>query len=110
MAVDVINGVEHVYAPNPKMQGQEWEKEFPPIVTTAKWLINKFTGEIVPNTVEFARRSDILEPYLGELPKEGQGETVEKVNKALAKANGKSGKQAQAPVAQAQTPGDLPEL
>ena len=68
MTVEVIDGVEHVYAPNPKMQGEEWAKEYPPIVTTSKWLINKYTGEIFPNTEEFAKRSDILEPYLGEIP------------------------------------------
>lgn len=85
MSVEVVDGVEHVFAPNPKMQGDDWAKEYPPIKTTAKWLVNKFTGEIFPNTEEFARRSDILEPYLGELPTDGMAgdTTVAKVNEVL---------------------------
>lgn len=81
------NGVEHVYAPNPKMQGEDWVKEYPPIKTSSPWLVNKYTGEIFPNTAEFARRSDILEPYLGELPRDGAGEVVKGVNKVLQNAN-----------------------
>lgn len=79
------NGVEHIYAPNPKMQGEDWSKEYPPIKTNSMWLVNKYTGEIFPNTVEFARRSDILEPYLGELPRDGisEGATVAQVNAVL---------------------------
>lgn len=72
MSVEIIDGVEHVYAPNPKMQGEVWEKEYPTIKSSAKWLINKYTGELFPNTEEFARRSDILEPYMGEMPDDGQ--------------------------------------
>lgn len=87
MAVDIINGVEHTYAPNPKMQGEDWAREYPPIKTTSQWLVNKYTGEIFPNTEEFARRSDILEPYLGELPTDGQAEVATQVNAALANAN-----------------------
>lgn len=83
----VYNGddVGHVFAPNPKMQGNNWEAEYPPIKTTAKWLVNKYTGEIFPNTEEFSRRSDILEPYLGELPRDGvsEGSTVAAINQAL---------------------------
>lgn len=67
MAVEIIDGMEHAYAPNPKMQGEDWASEYPPIVTTSQWLINKYTGQVFPNTPEFARRSDILEPYLGEI-------------------------------------------
>lgn len=83
MAVEIIDGVEHVYAPNPKMQGEVWSVEYPPIKTGSKWLINKYTGEIFPNTEEFARRSDILEPYLGELPTGQESETVNQVNQAI---------------------------
>lgn len=83
------NGVGHVYAPNPKMQGEDWSKEYPPIKTSSLWLINKFTGEIFPNTAEFARRSDILEPYLGELPRDEAGEdsTVVRINRMLERGN-----------------------
>lgn len=84
MTVEVDEfGAQHIFAPNPKMQGEDWVKEYPPIETTSKWLVNKYTGEIFPNTAEFARRSDILEPYLGELPREQQGEVAESVNKLL---------------------------
>lgn len=85
MAVENVNGVEHVYAPNPKMQGENWVAEYPPVVTQSPWLVNKYTGEIVPNTPEFARRSDILEPYLGELPRDGMAsQPVQAVNAVLA--------------------------
>lgn len=85
MAVEVVGGVEHIFAPNPKLQGDEWAKEYPPIKTTSKWLVSKYTGEIFPNTEEFARRSDILEPYLGELPVDGMvnNTTIVKVNEIL---------------------------
>lgn len=94
MSVEIDeNGVEHIYAPNPKMQGEEWSKEYPLIKTSSKWLINKYTGEIFPNTEEFARRSDILEPYLGELPRDGNnvGDTVEKINGLLNKQEEETG-------------------
>lgn len=85
MAVVVYeDGVEHRFAPNPKLQGENWGEEYPPIKTNAKWLINKYTGEIVPNQEDFAKRSDILEPYLGELPADGVvSETERSVNNAL---------------------------
>lgn len=73
------------FTPNPTLNAETWEQEYPPIKTKSPWLVNKFTGEIFPNTPEFARRSDCLEPYLGELPRDGQGvgETVVQVNKVL---------------------------
>lgn len=91
MAVETVDGVEHIYAPNPKLQGEHWEAEYPPIVTKSKWLVNKYTGEIFPNTEEFARRSDILEPYFGEMTRDGvnEGEEIAKINKALANVSGK---------------------
>lgn len=76
------------YAPNPILEQGKWEEKYPPIVTTSEWLINIYTGEIVPNTPEFARRSDILQPYYGELPQEQQGETVEQVNKVFEQVDG----------------------
>ena len=90
MAVEVIDGVEHIYAPNPKLQGQHWEAEYPPIQTTSQWLINKYTGEILPNTPEFARRSDILEPYFGELDQTlpDVSQTTTLVNTTLKQAEG----------------------
>lgn len=66
MASVVVDGIEHIYAPNPKMATDTWANDFPPIVTNARWLRNKYTGEILPNHEEFAVRSDILEPYYGE--------------------------------------------
>ena len=66
MATIVMDGVEHKFADNPKLQGENWEAEFPPIVSDAPFLRCKFTGQIYPNTEEFAERSDILEPYYGE--------------------------------------------
>ena len=82
MATEIIDDVEHIFAPNPKLQGEHWEQEFPPIQTNSKWLRNRFTGELFPNTAEFARRSDILEAYedegLQELPK-GQTATKKKI-------------------------------
>lgn len=71
ISVEIIDGVEHRFAPNPFLQGEVWEKQYPPIKSDCKFLINKYTGEIVPNTEEFARRSDILQPYLGEMTDEG---------------------------------------
>lgn len=75
------------YAPNPTLSQGTWEESYPPIKTKSPWLINKFTGEVFPNTEAFARRSDILEPYLGELPTAEQGEVVGQVNQALAQAD-----------------------
>lgn len=71
-----IKGVEYAHAPNPKMYSEAWEKDYPPITAKTPWLRNKYTGDIVPNTPEFARRSDILEPFYGELPLEGDFDTV----------------------------------
>lgn len=82
MAVEIIDDVEHKYAPNPKLQGEHWEAEYPPIQTPHRWLINKFTGELFPNTVEFARRSDILEPYEGEPTKEDLNSLVHQDKKS----------------------------
>ena len=65
MAKIDVEGVEHVYAGNPKMSGDNWTEEFPPIETTAQWLRCKETGQIYPNTEDFRYRSDILEPYFG---------------------------------------------
>lgn len=66
MAIVMIGDDQVVYPPNPKMQGEDWAKEYPPIQSKARWLINKFTGDIVPNHEEFAARSDIYEPFLGD--------------------------------------------
>lgn len=66
MAEIDVDGVVHTYAGNPKMSGEEWSKEFPAIITDAKLLRCKETGQIYPNTEEFCYRSDILEPYFGE--------------------------------------------
>lgn len=74
------------YAPNPTLPDGTWEENYPPIKTNSQWLINKFTGEIFPNTEAFARRSDVLEPYLGELPVGEQGETITQVNQTLVQA------------------------
>lgn len=65
MATVDVEGVEHVYAGNPKMSGEDWSSEFPAIDTKAKFLRCKQTGQIYPNTEEFCYRSDILEPYFG---------------------------------------------
>ena len=73
MPVEIIEGVEHRYAPNPTMHGEEWAREHPPIETTAAFLRNKYTGDIVPNFPEFAERSDVYEPYLGD-PKDAGDE------------------------------------
>jgi len=75
------------YTPNPTLNAESWEQQYAPIKTNSPWLVNKFTGEIFPNTPEFARRSDCLEPYLGELPRDGAGEVVKGVNKVLQNAN-----------------------
>lgn len=66
MPVEIIDGVEHIYAPNPTMHGEDWAREHPPVKTTSRWLRNKFTGEIVPNHPEFAERSDVYEAFLGD--------------------------------------------
>lgn len=66
-ATTTYNGIEHQFAPNPRLSGEDWKREFPPINTDAEYLRNKFTGDIVPNTPDFAQRSDILEPYFGDL-------------------------------------------
>ena len=63
MSYKDTNGVEHNFAPNPKMQGEDWKAEFPPITEPTRLLKNKYTGELVPNTPDMALRSDILEPY-----------------------------------------------
>lgn len=85
MTVEIIDGVEHVYAPNPKLEGEKWSAEYPPIVTNSPWLISKYTGELFPNTPEFARRSDILEAYLG-TPQDLENQTTQPVNEVLANA------------------------
>ncbi len=66
MAAVIVDGTTHRFAGNPVLQGEVWSDEFPAIVTTAQYLRNKSTGEIVPNFPEFAERSDILEPYFGD--------------------------------------------
>lgn len=63
MSYKDTNGVEHNFAPNPKMQGEDWKAEFPPITEPTRLLKNKYTGELVPNTPDMALRSEILEPY-----------------------------------------------
>lgn len=66
MATEIIDGVEHTFAPNAVMRGSDWSAEYPPINANVKWLRNRYTGEIVPNFPEFAGRSDVFEPYLGD--------------------------------------------
>lgn len=56
------------YAPNPILSQGTWEETFPPIKSSAQYLINKYTGDIVFNTIENAMRSDVYQPYLGTLP------------------------------------------
>lgn len=73
-----------IAAPNPTLSAEHWHEQYPPIETKSEWLINKFTGEIFPNTPQLAERSDILEPYFGEIPKAEQGEIIERINSALA--------------------------
>lgn len=75
------------FTPNPTLNAETWEEQYPMLKTSSPWLVNKFTGEIFPNTPDFARRSDCLEPYLGELPRDGAGEVVKGVNKVLQNAN-----------------------
>lgn len=75
------------FTPNPTLNADTWDEQYPPIKTSSPWLVNKFTGEIFPNTPEFARRSDCLEPYLGELPKDSAGVVVKEVNAALKNTN-----------------------
>ena len=65
MAVSIVGGVEHRHAPNPRMHTEDWNSEYPALNTDAPFLINKFTGDILPNTPEFRERSDVLEPYYG---------------------------------------------
>lgn len=79
------------FTPNPTLNASTWHEQYPPIRTSSPWLVNKFTGEIFPNTPEFARRSDCLEPYLGELPKDSAGEVVKGVNKVLQTSNSEDG-------------------
>lgn len=43
-ATTTYNGIEHPYAPNPRLSGEDWKREFPPIQTDAEYLRNKFTG------------------------------------------------------------------
>ena len=60
----VHNGIEHEYAPNPRIQENGlWSETYPPIEFDGRFLKNKYTGELVPNNPDNARRSDILEPY-----------------------------------------------
>lgn len=66
MASVDVEGVEHIFPGNPKMSGDDWSKEFPPIKTSARFLRCKTTGQLYPNVEEFCYRSDILEPYFGE--------------------------------------------
>lgn len=75
------------FTPNPTLNAEHWEEQYPPIKTNSHWLVNKFTGEIFPNTPEFARRSDCLQPYLGELPRGEQGEIVSNINTVLQQAD-----------------------
>lgn len=84
-----------IATPNPTLNAEHWELQYPPINTNSPWLVNKFTGEIFPNTPEFARRSDCLEPYLGELPRDGAGEVVTDVNNALKHAETADGEMAE---------------
>lgn len=65
MAKVDVEGVVHTYAGNPKLSGESWSEEFPPLNTSAKLLRCKETGQLYPNTEEFSYRSDILEPYFG---------------------------------------------
>lgn len=72
-----------LFTPNPTLNAETWQDQYPPITSSSQWLINKFTGEIYPNTPEFARRSDCLEPYLGELSNAEAGDTAKTINQVL---------------------------
>lgn len=74
------------FTPNPTLNAETWQDQYPPIKSSSPWLVNKFTGEILPNTPELARRSDCLEPYLGELPQDGRIGVVNDVNVVLKSA------------------------
>lgn len=67
MAKVNVDGVEHSYPANPTLEGEVWEVQYPPLPDDAPYLRCKTTGQIYPNFPEFAERSDILEPYYGEL-------------------------------------------
>lgn len=64
MTVEVINDEVFNYAPNPKLEGGSWDKEFPTISGHTLWLRHKITGEFFPNNGDFNRFSDSLEPTL----------------------------------------------
>lgn len=83
MAVSIVGGVEHRHAPNPRMHTEDWNSEYPPLNTDAPYLINKFTGDILPNTPEFRERSDVLEPYYGS----ANGRAPSAAESALAKVD-----------------------
>lgn len=86
-SVVIVDGVEHRFTPNPTMNGEEWKLDYPPIQTSAKWLMNKYTGELFPNTKEFCYHSDCLVPYHGEMTEDGFAHReTGAVNKALAHA------------------------
>lgn len=81
MAVITVGGLEHRHAPNPRMHTEDWSKEYPTLNTDAPYLINKYTGDILPNTPEFRERSDVLEPYYGAV----NGSAPSAAEQALAK-------------------------
>lgn len=83
MTVSIVGGVEHRHAPNPRMHTEDWNSEYPPLNTDAPYLINKFTGDILPNTPEFRERSDVLEPYYGSV----DGRSMSAAEQALAKVD-----------------------
>lgn len=66
MAVIYVDDVEHLFAANPKLESDDWAKENPTISSSYKFLRHKVTGEVFPNEPCFARRSDVLEPYIGD--------------------------------------------
>lgn len=62
-----VTGQTYTVAPNPHIQENGlWSESYPPITDDCLYLRNKYTGEIVPNTPDHARRSDILEPFYGD--------------------------------------------
>ena len=60
-------GAVHKFIEPPTLTAETWETQYPPIVTTAKFLFDPITKGLYPNTKQFARRSDCLIPYTEEV-------------------------------------------
>lgn len=85
VVIDVQEEAEELnFAPNPNMVKQSWEAQYPPLEGSTGWLVNKYTGEVVPSTPTLEDRSDILEDYYGEFPISGYVDYIEyKENRRL---------------------------